>query len=320
MIEEPLAHPTTAVRSCEHIHAGHSATSTANAENAANRTRLWKVIVLIGIYMLVEVIGGVLTNSVALLSDAGHMLTDVASLALALLAAWFAMREATPQKTYGYHRLEIIAALLNGIVLLALSAWIIFEAIGRLHHPPVVGGVGLLIVALGGVIVNVIGAAWLHQGHQHSLNMRAAFFHIVGDLLGAIGAMLAGILIITARWYIVDPIMAMVTAALIVVSAIGVVRDAVDVLLEATPAHISLDEIRLALAGMPDVERIHDLHVWTITSGMYALSCHVTVDPPAFNADTLESIRQLIHACFGIAHQTIQLETPDMELCEDEHL
>ena len=302
-----------------HDHAGHSVTVNPSAENAANRTRLWRVMLLTGIYLLVEVVGGLLTNSVALLSDAGHMLTDVASLALALLATWFATREATPQKTYGYYRLEIIAALLNGVTLLALSAWIIFEAIGRIQHPPVVQGIGMLIVAVGGLVVNLIGASWLHHGHEHSLNVRAAFYHLIGDLLGSVGAVIAGILILTVHWYLADPVLAIVIAVLIIISAIGLVREAVDVLLEATPAHISLDEVRAALADMQTVQRVHDLHVWTITSGMYALSCHVTVDPPAFSADTLQNIRHLIHIRFGIAHQTIQLETPNMLLCEDEH-
>ena len=320
MIEEPITHPTTAMKSCAHVHAGHGATNTASAENAANRTRLWRVMLLTGIYMLVEVVGGLLTNSVALLSDAGHMLTDVASLALALLAAWFAIRAATPQKTYGYHRLEIIAALLNGITLLALSCWIIVEAIGRIQHPPVVQGIGMLIVAVGGLVVNLIGVSWLHHGHQHSLNVRAAFYHLLGDLLGSVGAVIAGILILTVQWYLADPILAIVIAVLIIISAVGIVRDAVDVLLEATPAHISLDEVRTALAEMPDVEAVHDLHVWTITSGMYALSCHVTVSSCAFTADTLECIRHLLHERFAITHQTIQLETPSMVLCEGEHI
>lgn len=301
-------------------HAGPIVTVNLSAENAANRTRLWRVMLLTGIYMLVEVVGGLLTNSVALLSDAGHMLTDVAALALALLASWFATREATPQKTFGFFRLEIIAALLNGVALLALSGWIIFEAIGRIQHPPVVHGFGMLIVAAGGLVVNMIGASWLHHGHKHSLNVRAAFYHLLGDLLGSVGAVIAGILILTVKWYLADPLLAIVIAILIIISAIGIVRDAVNILLEATPAHISLDEVRAALVDIPAVQCVHDLHVWTITSGMYALSCHVTVDQLAFSVDTLEEIRHLIQARFDIAHQTIQLETSSMALCEGEHL
>jgi cobalt-zinc-cadmium efflux system protein len=304
----------------EHSHAAPSATAALTATNAANRARLWKVILLTGGYMVVEIVGGMLTNSVALLSDAGHMLTDVASLALALLAAWFATREATPQKSFGYHRLEIIAALLNGLALLALSAWIIYEAIGRIQHPPTVQGMGMLIVAVGGLVVNIIGAAWLHQGHQHSLNIRAAFYHLLGDLLGSVAAVIAGVLILAAHWYLADPLLAIVIAALIIISAVGIVRDAVDVLLESTPVHIALDEVRAALAALPDVEGVHDLHVWTITSGMHSLSCHVVVTPEAFTVETLECIIALIAERFAITHQTIQLETSEVTLCESEHL
>ncbi len=291
-----------------------------NNENDVNRKRLWKVILLTGGYMLVEVIGGWLTNSMALLSDAGHMLTDVASLVLALMAIWFATREATPQKSYGYHRLEIIAALINGITLLALSAWIIIEAIGRIRNPESVQGFGMLIVATGGLVVNIIGAAWLHGGHKHSVNIRAAFYHVMGDLLGSVGAVIAGILILTCNWYLADPVLAILIAVLIIINAIGVIRETVDILLEATPTHISLDEIRAVIKELPMVEQIHDLHVWTITSGMYALSCHITVADEDFTPQTLDIIRNEIKERFEITHQTLQLETPKTTFHEIEHI
>ena len=198
-------------------------------ENTANRRRLWKVILITVGYMVVEIIGGLLTNSVALLSDAGHMLTDVASLILALMAIWFATRAATPQKSYGYHRLEIIAALINGITLFALSVWIIIEAAGRIGHPPLVKGFGMLIVATGGLVVNIISALWLHAGHKHSVNVRAAFYHVIGDLLGSVGAVIAGVLILAFKWYLADPILAIIIAILIIISAVGVIRETVDV-------------------------------------------------------------------------------------------
>lgn len=295
-------------------HAGHS--QQPRSINADDRRRLWWVLLLTGIYLIIEVIGGILTNSVALLSDAGHMLTDVASLALALLATWFATREATAEKSYGYYRLEIIAALLNGVTLLAISGGIIYASISRIKEPPEVQGMGMLLVAIGGLMVNILGAWWLHQSHKHSLNVRAAFYHILGDLLGSVGAVIAGILIIAFKLYLADPILAIVIAVLITISAISIVREAVNILLEATPAHISLPEVRDALFEMPMVEQVHDLHVWTITSGLYALSCHVTVASAAFTIENLEQIRQLIKERFGIEHQTIQLETPEMVHCE----
>jgi cobalt-zinc-cadmium efflux system protein len=300
---------------CNHKH-----TDKPTDENAANRRRLWKVILITGGYMVVEVVGGLLTNSVALLSDAGHMLTDVASLVLALMAIWFATRAATPQKSYGYHRLEIIAALINGITLLALSIWIIIEAIGRIGHPQTVQGFGMLLVATGGLMVNIIGAVWLHGGHKHSVNIRAAFYHVIGDLLGSIGAIIAGVLILTYKWYLADPILAIIIAILIIISAMGVIRETVDILLEATPTHLSLDEIRAALIALPKIQQIHDLHVWTITSGMYALSCHITVSTDDFTPQTLEIIRNEIQQKFDITHQTLQLETLETALFEGEHL
>jgi cobalt-zinc-cadmium efflux system protein len=280
-----------------------------------NRRRLWRVFALTCAYLVVEVIGGLLTNSLALLSDAGHMLTDVASLGLALMAAWFATRAATAEKTYGYHRLEIIAAFVNGLSLLLLALWIIIEAVGRIREPREVLGGGLLLVAVGGLVVNLIGAAWLHRGHQHSLNVKAAFYHMVGDLLGSIGAIVAGLLILLFRWYLADPILAIVIACIIAVSAIGIVRDTVDVLLEATPAHLDVAEIRAVLQEIPGVLDVHDLHVWTITSGQYALSCHCVVAQDALTVQTSEAIRNLLHERFGFTHQTVQLETCQAEWC-----
>lgn len=295
------------------------ATETSDAPEAGlghgNRARLWRVFALTAAYMVVEVVGGLLTNSLALLSDAGHMLTDVASLGLALFAAWFATRAATPEKTYGYHRLEILAAFVNGLSLLVLSLWIIVEAVGRIQQPREVMGVGLLVVAVGGLIVNLLGAFWLHQGHQHSLNVKAAFYHIVGDLLGSIGAIVAGVLILLFHWYLADPVLAIVIACIIAVSAIGIVRDTVDVLLEAMPAHLDVVEIRNVLAETAGVLDIHDLHVWTITSGIYALSCHCVVTAEALTAETSEAIRQVLHDRFGFAHQTVQLETCRADWC-----
>ncbi|HEY3377379.1 MAG TPA: cation diffusion facilitator family transporter [Armatimonadota bacterium] len=298
----------------------HSHSHRHHATTAQNRRRLLQVLLLTAAYLLAEVIGGILTNSLALLSDAGHMLTDVAALGLALVALWFAQRPATPRKTYGYYRLEILAALLNGIVLFGLSAFIIIESINRLQHPPAVGGLGLLIIASGGLVVNIVGAYLLQHGHAHSLNMRAAFYHVLSDALGSVGAIMAGLLIYFYHWNAADPILAILISLLIIVSAFALVREAVDILLEATPRHIDADAVRASLLGVTGVTGVHDLHIWTITSGMYALSCHVVVEPDCFAQAKLEEIRHLLHDCCGIPHQTVQIETSAMASDEDVHL
>lgn len=295
-----------------HHHHGHTA--------GENRRRLQWVLLLTGVYLLAEVAGGLLTNSLALLSDAGHMLTDVAALALALLALGFAQRPATSRNTYGYYRLEILAAFFNGLVLLGLSVYIIVDALRRLQAPPMVHGWGLLLVATGGLVVNLVGARLLHAGHQHSLNVRAAFYHLLGDLLGSVAAVLAGLLILLFRWYAADPILAMVIAALIIVGAIALLRDAIDVLLEAVPAHVDLDALRAALLRVPGVTGVHDFHVWTITTGMYALSCHVVVEHYAFTIATLNKIRHLLHDRCDIPHQTVQMETAALAAEEEIHV
>jgi len=285
-----------------------------------NRRRLTVVLVLTTVYLIAEVIGGVLTNSLALLSDAGHMLTDVAALVLALIALWFALRPATPRKTYGYYRLEILAALFNGLTLLAISVVVIVEAVARLHHPPEVHGLGMLVVAFGGLVVNIIGAYLLQHGHAHSLNIRAAFYHMLGDLVGSLGAVVAGVLILTLNWRLADPIIAIGIAVLIIISAIQLVREAVDVLLEATPRHIDIEALRTAICAIDGVGEVHDLHIWTLTSGMYALSCHVVVDAPNFTVPKLEEIRFFLHEQYEILHLTIQLETCELTVEEEIHL
>ncbi|MHB0938829.1 MAG: cation diffusion facilitator family transporter [Armatimonadota bacterium] len=293
-------------------HHGHAA--------AGNRRRLLLVLVLTAGYLIAEVIGGLATNSLALLSDAGHMLTDVAALALALVALWFATRPPDPRRTYGYYRVEILAALFNGMTLLAITVYIVIEAARRIQQPPPVGGLGLLVIASGGLVVNLIGAYLLHRGHQHSLNVRAAFYHLLGDALGSLGAILAGVFIYFFGWQIADPILAIGIAVLIVISAVGLVREAVDVLLEAVPKHVDVDQVRAVLLDLPGVLGVHDLHVWTLTSGMYALSCHVVVGCEDFACVKLETIRNLLHDRFDIPHMTVQLETEELAAEEDIHL
>ena len=284
------------------------------------RRRLMIVLVITSVYFVAEVVGGLLTNSLALLSDAGHMLTDIAAMLVAMFAYLFAQRPANARKSYGYHRLEILAALFNGVALLSISGFIIWEAIIRLRQPPAVGGEGLLIIAIGGLVVNLVAAAVLHRGHEHSLNMRAVFYHVLGDTLGSVAAIAAGVLILLYNWRIADPILAILISILILFSAYSLLREAVDVLLEATPKHIDVEEIRLALMEIKGVTEVHDLHVWTITSGNISLSCHVVLQQCDFCCGKLEEIRTVLHTRFKILHQTVQIETDELAAEEELHI
>ena len=268
------------------------------------------VLVVTALFMLVEIVGGVFANSLALLADAEHMLTDVGALALALFAAWFARRPATPEKTYGYLRLEILAALVNGTVLFIVAIMIVRDAIGRFAAPPDVQPVIMTVVAGAGLVVNVFGARVLHAGHRESLNVRGAYFHVLGDLLGSIGALTAGIIILTTGWVLADPVISLGIAVLICVGAWRLVRESVDVLLEATPRHIAMDNVERAITTIDDVDAVHDLHVWTLTSGVIAMSGHAVVCDPDRNQSVLEKV-QVRLADLGIHHVTLQIERSD---------
>jgi len=262
-------------------------------------------------YMLAEAIGGVLTNSLALLSDAGHMLTDVAALGLALLALWFGGRPATESKTYGYYRMEILAALANGAALLAISLFIIYEAFERIKLPQNVAGFKVLIIAGGGLAVNGVSAWLLHSASGENLNMRGAFLHVISDVLGSLGAIVAGLLIWLRGWTIADPIASVLMCLLIVYSSWRLIRESVNILLEGTPSHINVRSVVESMERVPGVIDVHDLHVWTITSGKEALSAHVTIEPTASHKQALEMLQEGLRAGFNIQHMTIQLETPD---------
>lgn len=265
------------------------------------------------VYMIAEAIGGLLTNSLALLADAGHMLTDVAALALTLFAIWFAARPATSKKTYGYYRLEILAAFVNGIALVLLSIWIIYHAIGRWNDPPAIAGTPLTIIASGGLIVNLVAVYLLHSDHKHDLNMRGAFLHVVGDLLGSVAAMVAGVMIWSFGWMWADPLGSILISAIIIISAWRLILDSVNVLLEGTPRHINLAAVESAIVETAGVGGVHDLHVWTISSGIDALSAHISHDETVSHSELLAVVRGKLHEQFGIDHLTIQMETLDLE-------
>lgn len=263
--------------------------------------------------MIAEAVGGWFTNSLSLVADAGHMLTDVAALTLTLFAIWFAARPATSKKTYGYYRLEILAAFVNGIALVLLSIWIIYEAIQRWQNPPDVAAAPLTLIALGGLIVNVIAAYLLHSDHKHDLNMRGAFLHVVGDLLGSVAAIVAGILIWSMGWLWADPLGSVMISAIIIFSSWRLILESVNVLLEGTPRHISLTSVEDLILETEGVGGVHDLHVWTISSGIDALSAHITHDDTVVHSVLLARVRKNLHERFGIDHLTIQMETLDRE-------
>jgi cobalt-zinc-cadmium efflux system protein len=263
--------------------------------------------------MFAEAIGGWLTNSLALLADAGHMLTDVAALTLTLFAIWFAARPATPRKTYGYYRLEILAAFVNGIALVLLSAWLIYEAVERWQNPPDIAGGQLTIIAAGGLAVNVIAAYLLHSDHKHDLNMRGAFLHVMGDLLGSVAAIVTGILIWTMGWMWADAVGSILISAIIILGAWRLILDSVNVLLEGTPRHISLATVESTILETKGVGGVHDLHVWTISSGIDALSAHITHDDTVPHSELLAAVRAKLYDEFGIDHLTIQMETLALE-------
>ncbi|HEX3102560.1 MAG TPA: cation diffusion facilitator family transporter [Pyrinomonadaceae bacterium] len=270
-------------------------------------------LVLTFLYMIAEAVGGWLTNSLALIADAGHMLTDVAALSLTLGAIWFGARPATAKKTFGYYRLEILAAFVNGIALALISIWVIYEAIIRWQAPPDVKGLQLIVIAAGGLLVNIVAAKLLHSGHKHDLNIRSAWLHVMGDLLGSVTAIIAGILIVTLGWMWADPLCSVLISLIIIFGAWRLIMESVNVLLEGTPAHISLSAVEQTILETAGVGGVHDLHVWTISSGIEALSAHISHDDSVVHAELLANVREKLHERFGLDHLTIQMETMDLE-------
>lgn len=267
--------------------------------------------------MIAEAVGGWLTNSLALMADAGHMFTDVAAMAMTLAAIWFASRPATPKKTFGYYRLEILAAFVNGVALVLLSFFVIYEAVERLTRTEPIMGMELTFVAVGGLFVNLVCAKLLHGDHAHDLNLRAAWLHVMGDALGSVAAITAGILIVAFGWYWADAAGSVFISLIIVYGAWNLIRESINVLLEGTPAHINVKAVEDRIRNTGDVSDVHDLHVWTITSGIVALSVHVVHENTVSQKELLASLREKLRDGFGIDHVTIQLET--MEEATEPH-
>ena len=289
----------------------------------ARRVQTRELGVVIGIstaVLSVEIAGGLLSGSLALLSDAGHMLTDILALVLSLMAVRFSSLPATPNKTYGYHRLEILTALVNGTLLIAISGGLLYKA-GRRFFSPVPVQSGLMTgVAVAGLIANLVALAILSRQHR-SLNIRGARMHILGDALSSVGVVLAGILISITGVDRIDPVVGGMIAVVIVVGALRLVREAVDILLESAPAGIVLDDVSAVIGTVAGVLEVHDLHVWTITTGLLALSGHVRVDDPrgAQMDEMLNRIKGALHERFGIVHSTIQIESSTYQELGDVH-
>ena len=289
----------------------------AHSAAGASAGRLRIVLLMTGTYMIVEIIGGIITGSLALIADAGHMATDVVGVAMALLAIKFAARPATIAKSFGYYRLEILAAVANGILLFGVAGYILFEAYRRFLEPPEVIGLPMLAVAAVGLAINLGSAYLLFAGQKTSLNMRGAFLEVMGDVLGSVAVIVAGVIILATGWNVVDPIASVVIGLFILPRTWNLMRDAIDVLLEATPKDVDLGAVRLHIVATPGVADAHDLHAWTITSGMNVISAHVVLDKGADAGSVLDKLASCLADDFDIEHSTFQLEPFDRKPREE---
>ena len=276
-------------------------------------------LIIIAVIMAVEIAGGILSNSLALLGDAGHMLVDTLALGLSLIALNLAKKPATVTRTYGYHRAEIIAALANGVTLVLVAVFIFYEAYQRFRSPPTVKTPIMLAVAVTGLAANLITIRLLHHARHDNLNVRGAFLHVVGDTLSSVGVIAGGIIIAATGWKIIDPIIAVMIGIIILWGAVGLVRESTDILLETVPKQIPLDQVTAAIKNVTGVVELHDLHVWTITSGIYALSMHILIEDQMISraAEITAAINRELAQKFNITHTTFQLENEKCENCAE---
>ena len=311
---------SSAERPSSHRHDDHS----AHDLRGASRRSLIIALVLISVYMIAEVVGGILSGSLALLADAGHMLTDAAAIGMALGAMWLAGKEASVRRTFGYHRTEVLAALINAGALWVIAGWILLEAYHRFTVEGTEGidGLTVLLVGTGGLLINLAAAWILHRSSEHSINVEGALQHVIADLLGSVGVIISAILIMTLGWTIADPILSVVIALLIVYNTRRLLYTIVNVLLEGTPEHIDVYKLCSDIEDVEGVTLIHDVHVWTLTSQLEAFTAHILVDPSwqGDPARMLERIKDIVHKEFGINHVTIQLERSASSCTEDHHV
>ncbi len=276
-----------------------------------NRRDLTITLVITATYCLVEVAGGVLTNSLALLSDAGHMFADVVALGISLFAARLSQLPPTASKTFGYHRVEILAAFVNGLALWLVVGLILHEAYQRFQSPPAVQSAGMITIAAVGLAVNLASLLVLRHSQAESLNVRAAFVHVLGDALGSVGALVAGVVMLTSGWYVADPLASVGIAVLILYSSWGIVRESVDILMLGTPREMRLEDVEQCLLGIDGVREVHDLHVWTLTSGRYLLSVHLVVSREDAARRIIDAAQTRLRERFGIGHTTVQVDPED---------
>jgi len=300
----------------KHDHEPHAAADS-------DQRRLLIVLGVASAYLLTELVGGYVTGSLALLSDAVHMLTDIAALCLGLLTLWISRRPASPAKSYGYLRAEILGALLNGLFLWVLVVFIWIEAAQRIRHPQPVSGLGVMAVAIVGIGVNTF-SAWMtagdgHVDHRPGMAMRAVFVHVISDLVGSIGVLIAGALTYFTGWMQADPVVSILIGVLVLYGSWGLVREGVDILMESVPRHIDLDEMRTDLLAVSGTEEVHDLHVWCLTTRQIALSAHAVVAADADRDRVLADMCHLLQTKFDIHHLTLQLERDSRRAHEPEH-
>lgn len=305
----------------DHGHGGHD---HAHDLRGASRKSLVIALVLITSYMFAEVVGGILSGSLALIADAGHMLTDAAAIAMALAAMWLAEKAASVQRTFGYHRTEVLAALINALALWVIAGWIVLEAYHRftVEGTEDIDGVVVLIVGTGGLLINLAAAWILHRSSEHSMNVEGAMQHVIADMLGSVGVIISAVLIMTLEWTIADPILSVVIAVLILWNTRRLLYTVVNVLLEGTPEHIDVYKLCSDIEDVDGVTLIHDVHVWTLTSQVEAFTAHILVDP-SWQGDPelmLTRIKHVVHEEFGINHATVQLERSAADCNEDHHV
>jgi cobalt-zinc-cadmium efflux system protein len=287
--------------------AGHSHA----ADRAADRGRLALVLGITLVVLVIQVVGGLATGSLALLADAGHLLTDAAGIGLALTASVVAGRPATSARTFGWHRLEILAAVMNAVLLLGVAGFVLVEAWRRLADPPEIAAPGMLLVAVIGLLGNAVSLWLLRGGHKRNLNVRGAYLEVFGDLLGSVGAVAAAVVIALTGLGVADVIASALIAVLIVPRTLSLLREAGGVLLEATPRGMDLTHVRAHIMEVPGVAGVHDLHAWTITSGMHVLSAHVVLTQDARGCDVLDRLGECLTGHFDVEHSTFQLEGPE---------
>jgi len=292
----------------EHTHEYHSMIKT-------NQHRLLIAISITGLITIVELIGGILSNSLALLGDAAHMFTDTLALGLSLFVLNLAKRPASQTKTYGYLRAEILAALTNGTILVLISAYIFYEAYRRFLEPPEIEGGLMLIVAAIGLLANLVGLSILRSAGRHNLNVKGAFLHMWGDAASSVGVIAAAIIILLTGWNLADPIISILIGVLILRGAVGLVLESSNILLEAVPKHLNVSQITSEVKKIKGVRDIHDVHLWTVTSSIYALSCHLLIEDQMISnsAQVVEKVNQTLSQKFGIGHSTLQLECEECQ-------